>query len=217
MVYAACVASPSPPTPTVGAGSSQREDSPARTPQQPQRAQTVHASRHHAPNLPPRLSPYQPLTIPPPSPYHRRTIVAAPSDFAVKSEGAAALVLRMYGAYTAQVRGRWVRAYGVAWFTHTAAEGRARAYGGRAFVATWRAASRIDIPAMPTVGAGSSRFSRRFPRPPPPPCKPPRPSDSPCAEIPPCPSRFYPYLCPKFTTTHEGRQHPRGRVPRCHP
>ena len=34
----------------------------------------------------------------------RRTIVAAPSDFAVKSEGAAALVLRMYGAYTAQVR-----------------------------------------------------------------------------------------------------------------
>ncbi len=104
MVYAACVASPSPPTPTVGEGSSQREDSPARTPQQPQRAQTVHASRHHAPNLPPRPSPCQPLTIPPPSPYHRRTIVAAPSDFAVKSEGAAALVLRMYGAYTAQVR-----------------------------------------------------------------------------------------------------------------
>ena len=76
--------------------------------------------------------------------------------------------------------------------------------------------------ASPTVGAGSSRFSRRFSRPPDSPFAkipphPPRPPGSPCAKIPPCPSRFYPYLCPKFTTTHEGRQHPRGRVPRRHP
>ncbi len=47
-------------------------------------------------------SPYQPLTIPPPSPYHRPTCAAAPSDFMPKSEGAAALVLRMYGDGTAQ-------------------------------------------------------------------------------------------------------------------
>ena len=42
------------------------------------------------------------LTIPPPSPYHRPTRAAAPSDFTAKSEGAAALVLRMYGDGTAQ-------------------------------------------------------------------------------------------------------------------
>ena len=55
--------------------------------------------RHYAPTLPPPISlpPSPPLPILPPSPYMRRTIVAAPSDFTAKSEGAAALVLRMYG------------------------------------------------------------------------------------------------------------------------
>ena len=42
-------------------------------------------------------SPYQPLTIPLPSPYHRRTCVAAPSDFTAKSEGALEEVRRWYG------------------------------------------------------------------------------------------------------------------------
>ena len=32
-----------------------------------------------------------------PSPYHRRTNSSAPSDFAMKSEGAAAMVLSWYG------------------------------------------------------------------------------------------------------------------------
>ena len=61
-------------------------------------------------------SPYQPLTIPPPSPYHRPTFAAAPSDFMPKSEGAAALVLRMYGGGTAQEgrsTGGWVGDAGV--------------------------------------------------------------------------------------------------------
>ena len=134
MVYAACVASPSPPTPTVGAGSSQREDSPATT--SPCAYRALRRWRPHGlcsdvvcrvavlernakipppvPLPPPcpylatppasRPSPCQPLTIPPPSPYHRRTIAAAPWYSAENSVGAAALVLRMYGAYTAQVR-----------------------------------------------------------------------------------------------------------------
>ena len=45
------------------------------------------------------------------------------------------------------------RHVGWAWYAHTVAMGRACAYGGRAFVATWRAASRLKITA--------SRFRRR--------------------------------------------------------
>ena len=42
-----------------------------------------------------------------------------------------------------------------AWYAHTVAEGRACAYGGgKAFVATWRAASRIDIPAIADCRGG---------------------------------------------------------------
>ena len=43
------------------------------------------------------------------------------------------------------------RAHGgmrVAWYAHTVALGRACAYGGRAFVATWRAASRLGAASL---------------------------------------------------------------------
>ena len=37
---------------------------------------------------------------------------------------------------------------GVAWYAHTVAVGRACAYGGGAFVATWRAASRLSAASL---------------------------------------------------------------------
>ena len=44
-------------------------------------------------------------TLPPPAPYHPPTWAAAPSDFGMKSEGAAAQVGRWYGAGTAEYGG----------------------------------------------------------------------------------------------------------------
>ena len=106
--------------PPVGAGSSQREDSPAhRLPHRPlahtiQPACPTHdppgfyydattinraAARHVATNTaPPPATP----PSPPPAPYHPPTWAAAPSDFMPKSEGAAAQVGRWYGAGTAE-------------------------------------------------------------------------------------------------------------------
>ena len=57
------------------------------------------AARHVATNAP-RLP-----TLPPAAPYHRPTWAAAPSDFGMKSEGAAAQVGCWYGAGTAEYGG----------------------------------------------------------------------------------------------------------------
>ena len=56
--------------------------------------------------------------------------------FEDRSDVARRVVVKTIGSH------RW-EACGVAWYAHTVAVGRACAYGGGAFVATWRAASRL--------------------------------------------------------------------------